>query len=236
MTEILEMFLEKIKEVFGNNLYSVILYGSRANGSGASEKADHNLLIIVNDLDFKNIKALNMSIPKWVRAGNNPPVIFAKNRFLKSADVFPVDFFEMKDRHEILFGADPFENLEIGWANLRHQVEFELRAKILKLTDGYMRYYSHPSKLKGLLRDSFSPLIVILRNVIRLFEKNPSHKKIELINKLGEITHTDSSVMLTLLKLKDGDRETKKLDAINTAEDYITFLEKVTDFVDSIEK
>jgi hypothetical protein len=234
MDEKLELFVDKIKEAFRENLLSIILYGSRANAEGLSGKADYNLLLIVKSLEFRELKALSVAMPKWLKAGNNPPAIFTRDRFLNSSDVFPMDFIEIKNRRELLFGEDPFEKMEISRAYLRHQVEFELRSKILRLTESYMRYFSDPGRMRELLASSFSPIIVILRNVARLCGQDPTQKKIEFIKIFAGVTKEDSGVLLKIMALKDGEREAKKLDSLQLAEEYLIFLEKIADFVDGI--
>src|SRR6056297_683308 len=106
----LEKFADKIKEHMGNNLESFVLYGSAATGETYRD-SDYNTLLIVKKLDLKNLKKASGTIKKWVRKGNPVPLIFTHDRILKSDDVFPLEFSDIKENHRVVRGKDVFKNI-----------------------------------------------------------------------------------------------------------------------------
>jgi len=60
-------------------------------------------------------------------------MIFTVSEFLSSDDVFPIEYLDMKDGHKLLYGRDFLSEINVSDANLRHECEFDLRSKLLKL-------------------------------------------------------------------------------------------------------
>ena len=58
--------------------------------------------------------------------------------FARSLDAFPVEFGEIIDTHETLFGDDPFAGLSVAPADLRRACEGQTRSLLLHLREDYM--------------------------------------------------------------------------------------------------
>lgn len=234
MNNILEKFVEKIKSTFGENLKSIILYGSKASGEDTRKYSDYNLLLILKEIKFSNLTLFNRRVKGWLKAGNPPPLLFTMARLEKSADVFPIEFLDIKDNHKLLYGEDPFLSLEIKNTYLRHQCESELKGKLLKLEQGYMISGGKGRLVRELLVNSLSSFLVIFRHLLRLFGKTPPLKKLESLELLAQGIGLDTSVFLTISKLKHGDKEAKKTDPNLLMEKYFQEIEKVVAVVDNL--
>ena len=133
MEEKLQAMVGKIKEAFGDQLKSVMLYGSKANGDIGGKCSDYNTLVDSNDASFVNQQKLAPLTADWIKAGSPPPQVFSARMFDKSNDVFPIEFLDMKAHHKVLYGDDPLQGVKVDMSNLRHQCEFELKGKLLAL-------------------------------------------------------------------------------------------------------
>jgi hypothetical protein len=71
-----------------------------------------------------------------------------------SADSFPIEFHDMKERRRVLYGLDVIAELKIDSKNYRRQVEHELRSKLLRLRQQGASKLSHPDGLLALCVDS----------------------------------------------------------------------------------
>ncbi|MCX8191154.1 MAG: nucleotidyltransferase domain-containing protein [Candidatus Aenigmarchaeota archaeon] len=125
---ILREFVEECKKRFGENLVSVVLFGSRVKGY-ASEFSDYDVLIIAKDLpDIKERLDLVSSIEDK---------IFEKYRIkissilLEPEEIFePINplLFGVLTGHKVLFGREKFnENLSKAkkWIDKMDPVYFE---------------------------------------------------------------------------------------------------------------
>ena len=57
----------------------------------------------------------------------------SEDEVYNSADCFPIEFHDMKERRRVLYGLDVIADLKFDMRNYRTQVEHELRSKLLRL-------------------------------------------------------------------------------------------------------
>ena len=105
---------------------------------------------------------------EWAERGNPPPLMFSEAEWHASADVFPIEYGDMRDSHVVLHGVDPFERLDIDWEHLRLQCEHELKSKQIKLREQYLLLSSEPAGLGALLTHSFPTFLTLFRAGLRL--------------------------------------------------------------------
>ncbi len=232
--DVLTKFVEQVKAVYGKNLLSIVLYGSRASGEETKKYSDYNLLIVLEEIKFSDLKLMTRAVKNWVRQGNPVPLFFTLSHLKTSADVFPIEFLDIKDKHKILFGDDLFLGLEIKNTYLRHECEFELKGKLLKLQQGYILSGNKPKLVRKLLIDSLSAVLVVFRHLLRLLGQTPPLKKIDSLELLAKLIGLDTSVFLSVHKIKNGDKEANKIAPDDLMEKYLQQIEKVVEIVDNL--
>ena len=235
MQKLLDKFVEDIKESYKENLKAIVLYGSKASSEDSKKYSDFNLLVVLNEIQFKDLKAMHKALIAWIKNGNQPPQLFTSERLKKSSDVFPIEFLDIKSNHKVLFGEDPFSELIINDTNLRHECEFELKGKLLKLRQGYMIFCGKDAKLREFLISTISTFLIVFRYVLQLTGEKPPLKRLEAMELLSKKIGFDHSPFLAIYNMKQGDKEAMKLDLDALTEQYLKEIEKVVDFVDNFE-
>lgn len=235
MQKILDTFVEDIRTAYKENLRSIILYGSKANSEDAKKYSDYNLMIVLNTLAFKDLNAMQKAIAPLVKLGNQPPQMFTLERLKRSTDVFPIEFLDIKSNHRVLHGEDPFTDLVIHDTNLRHECEFELKGKLLKLNQGFMMYSGKDAKLREFLISTISTFLIVFRYVLQLTGENTPVNRIDALGLLATKVGFDPAPFLAIHNMKHGDKDALKLDVEALAEKYMQEIEKVVDFVDAFE-
>jgi hypothetical protein len=233
MEKILEQFVDGLKEAYGTNIRSLVLYGSKASGEDTRAHSDYNILMILETVTFAHLK-MDGIMKKWVKQGNPPPLIFSRELFQSSTDIFPIEFLDMKDNHKILLGEDPFTDLKIDLKHLRHECEFELTGKLLKLRQAFMPVVGKQKRVRELLLASLSPVQVVLRHVLRLYNETPPAMKGEAPRTLSKYIDFEPAVFETVQRMKQGERDALRLDPETVMEEYLLQLEKVVAVVDQI--
>jgi hypothetical protein len=151
--------------------------------------------------------------------------LFLTQEYIKtSLDVFPVEFLDMKENYLLLFGKDVLAGLEIDLKNLRFQCEQELKSKLLMINQNYLRV-KDALLLKTLLLKSFSSVLHILRNLIRLKGGKPAYLKEDIIKQAGAYFKIDAVCFNNILALKSD-----KSAQLN----YVTLEKLLIDFTDEI--
>lgn len=229
-----EQLTEKLKTLCADNLQSVILYGSAAAGDYAAKGSDYNLLILMNDLHPSVLNRVVKPVSVWERAGNPPPLLFTCKRLAEAADVFPIELLDMRDARNVLFGDDVIQGLEISTANLRLQVERELRSALIQLRRSYLSVSGSPRRLAALLTGSLSGVLAVFRAALRLYESPVPSEKFQALEKLNAHVPVAVDCFRQINGMKTGTLKIKNLDTAKLFEEYLNSIETVVDAVDQL--
>src|SRR6185437_814024 len=129
----LDELVTQLKAAFGDDLTSVVLYGSAAGGEHNPKRSDQNVLVIVRKIPMSAARAIAASAKAWADAGNPPPLVMTADEWRGSADIFPMEYADILERHRVLYGNAPFDGLAVKQEDLRLQLEHEAMGKLLKL-------------------------------------------------------------------------------------------------------
>ncbi|MFA6028398.1 MAG: nucleotidyltransferase domain-containing protein [Elusimicrobiota bacterium] len=149
MKEKLEPVAAALREALKEDLAALVLYGSAARGKHA-EGSDVNLLVVLKDsaLDAVERAARVLAGEKTLKLR---PVFMTEEELARSGDVFPLEYRDILAGYDVLHGADPLKGLRVDTGNLRHQLEFELRSKLMRLRSEWPALRSDPKALKAAL-------------------------------------------------------------------------------------
>lgn len=170
-----------LRATHGENLASVVLYGSAAAGDHSEARSDYNLLIALERITPEDLRQAQAPMREWQRLGHPLPVYFTVGELRDSADVFPIEFHQMEKARVVLYGADPLSGLRISDAHLRHQTEYELRSKLIQLRRLYIPASVSVEKLANLMSESLSSFAALFRAVLLLINAEPPVSKIEAV-------------------------------------------------------
>src|SRR6195256_1477588 len=177
----LNRLVEDLRAAHGDNLASIVLYGSVAAGDQIETHSDHNLLIALNRIAADDLRLSEAAMRDWRGLGQPLPVYFTVEELKRAADVFPIEFLQMEKARRVLYGRDPFEFVEISQANLRHQTEYELRTKLIQLRRLYIPASTSVEKLSALMSDSLASFAALFRAVLILHDQEPPVGKPESV-------------------------------------------------------
>jgi predicted nucleotidyltransferase len=173
----LDKFVEELKAAWGDNLVSLVLYGSAAAGDFVEKKSDYNTLAVLRD---DSAGALRKAVPvvrRWAKSGHPAPVLFTSAKLAVSCDVFPLEFQDIRDKGRILAGEDVLGALDIERGDARRQLEHELSGKIQSLRRALLSG-ADPANLR---QGSLPAFLVLFRHVLRLLgEPAPASKSAAL--------------------------------------------------------
>jgi hypothetical protein len=223
---------QRIQDALQDKLQAVILYGSAAEGDFTGTHSDYNILVVTRQLGIAELDALAGPTHEWSRKGNPPPLLFTRERLEQSADVFPIELLDMQDAHTVLCGEDVIESIHVDTANLRLQIEHELRGKLITLRQAYLGTNAKPRRIINLMIDSLSSFLVLFRAALRLFQDNVPTKKMDALKILAEKIEFDTGVFETVDALKRGREKTNAVDASALFSRYLGTIEQVVDEVD----
>ncbi len=201
----LDRLVERLHEVHGSNLRAVVLYGSAASGEHVPKRSDYNVLVLVESLGLTELERESPVSDEWARTGNAPPLTLTVNEWARCADVFPMEYRDVLERHRVLFGTPPFEAVSVDRGHLRLQAEHEAMGKLIRLRQGVLDAASDARALEELLVASLSTFMAIARAVLRLHDRVPPSDYEALSRDVAQVAGFDAEPFVRVVQHRRGD-------------------------------
>ncbi|MGH9828826.1 MAG: hypothetical protein ACREDR_36860, partial [Blastocatellia bacterium] len=173
-------------------------------------------------------------LSKWHAAGNPIPSYFTLEEIDDASDVFPIEFLDMSERRKVLAGQDPFKSLEISTCNLRHQVEYELRRKLIRLRSLYMPASSNSDRLARLMSDSLESFSVVFRHVVGLLGGEVPDDKHLAAARICTLLKLDHSIFAQVERFGYEDAPMLEGETEHVFAAYLGLIARIIDSVDSL--
>lgn len=231
--EALDGLVSDLRSTHGDNLASVVLYGSAAAGDQVELRSDYNLLIALNRITPEDLRLAQAPMREWQRLGNPLPVYFTVEELSDAADVFPIEFHQMANARIVLFGRDPFEFVKLSDAHLRHQAEYELRSKLIQLRRLYIPASVSVEKLSDLMSDSLASFASLFRAVLMLNGEEPPIGKPECVRATAKLLRLDPKPFEQIFAMRaTGELPANDEEANELFGAYMSQIEQVVEAVD----
>lgn len=233
--ERVEPFATRIAAALGDNLVSLVLYGSAARGDHDRARSDVNLLLVLRDASPAALRPVGEAVAGWVKSGQPPPLIFSERGWRASADVFPIEVEDMRAAHRLLRGADPFAGLVTTRRDLRHELEREVRGKLLQLRTEYAAAEADGRALGDLLERSAPTFFVLFRALLRLHGAEPPADQAALVRQAADVAGFDAAAFDWVLA-RLAHHKTDRLAAYDRrGEAYVAAIERLAEHIDTLE-
>jgi len=157
-------FISRLRLASGENLESVILYGSAADGEFHPDFSNINLLCVLREASFSALVAIAPALEWWTKQKHHEPLVLTHEELETSIDVFSIELLDMQQRHHVLFGADVLSGLKIPMHLHRAQLEYELRAKLILLRERLLLSANDKKQLWDLMLRSLSTFTTLFRH------------------------------------------------------------------------
>ena len=235
--EALRELVDDLRKTHGDNLASVVLYGSAAAGDDDELRSDYNLLIALHRITPEDLRVAQPPMREWQRLGHPLPVYFTVEELSDAADVFPIEFHQMANARAVLYGQDPFEFVKLSQDNLRHQTEYELRSKLIQLRRLYIPASVSIEKLCDLMNDSLSSFAALFRAVLMLHGREAPVSKPDCVRATARLLKLDPVPFERIFEFRASDRRpASEKEANDLFGAYLFQIEQVVEAVDELEK
>jgi len=218
--------------VHGDNLESIVLYGPAVIDGQVDHDRPKKVLVVLGHIAPHDLNAAHDEAEWWRSEGNPVPLYFTSEEMSDSSDVFPIEFLDMSQARHVLYGRDPFNGLEIHTQNLRHQLEYELRAKLLRLRRLYIPVSQNANQLARLMAESLDDFAVLFRHVLLMLGKEGSFNRRECAMMLAETLQLDRRVIERIFEYSDDKDLWIESETNETFARYLVQIERVIETVD----
>lgn len=222
----------RLKTGAGNNLLSVILYGSAATGEFHEGHSDLNVLCIVQNLGREELSNLYAASAWWAKKGHPVPLFFTLHELQHSADLYAIELLDIVAAHQVLYGEDVTSTLHIPMDLHRLQVERELRNNTLRLRQHYLRYPHDSRKILELMTSSISSFAALFRHALIALGEKPAPSKRSVFDQLGSVLAFDPAPFHTIYEVREGTKRERDVDVQATFDAYLERISRVTEEID----
>jgi hypothetical protein len=202
----LESFRNEISDLYPE-LVALIAYGSAVSEHFRENHSDVNLLLVLPTVDAAVLARGAETLHRHWKRHRILPLIISEAELRASTDVFAVELLDIKEHHVCLKGADPFDSLVIAGTWLRHQCEYELRGKLLRLRQGYLECRGRERDLQTLVTQALGGVLPMGRALLRMAGERAPRERAELIAALARRYAFEPGPWLEVLELREGRRK-----------------------------
>jgi hypothetical protein len=234
MNEQFDELVTRLKSSLGDNLVSVIVFGSAIATPGSAKKTDYQLLLVANCFLAQDLRAMRPILNWWNGLGYAIPVLFTEHEFTDSLDVFPIEFRHMKRAYRLLYGQDLLADAEVSKTNLRWQTEHELRGKLLRLRSLYPSASATTGGLTRLMTESIVSFIRLIRPILELAGQEPPLARPDTIRRAGEVLRIETAPLQRILQLREEPKELSEIEAQDLFASYLVCLTQIIEAIDKM--
>ncbi|MEA2766839.1 MAG: hypothetical protein QOK07_3243 [Gemmatimonadaceae bacterium] len=228
----LDELVRQLQLAYADALRSVVLFGSAVAGEHRPNKSDYNVLVIVDGLPLDRLRAVAAVSKAWAEDGNPPPMTFTMREWKSSADIFPMEYADILERHRVLYGTLPVEGLSVKPPDLRLQVEHQTMGKLLQLRQAIMGAGGDSALQLEVLEKSLSTLMVIFRGIVRLHGQVPSQDYEALTSSVAERAGFSPDAFVRVIRHTRGTEKLPRDGASSTLEQYLAAMERLVAYLD----
>lgn len=234
--EAFNSLVSDLRASHGDNLASVVLYGSAVAGDQKELRGGYNLLVALKRITPEDLRQAQAPTREWQRLGHPLPVYLTIEELHNGSDVFPIEFSQIERARLVLYGEDPFATMNLSNANLRHQTEYELRTKLIQLRRRYIPASTSAEKLTDLMCGSLMDFARLFGAVLTLHGvAQPPVRKRDCVRAVCDKLRLDNAVFNRLFELR---AQGKKLSSEQEANElftvYLAQIERVIEAVDQL--
>jgi predicted nucleotidyltransferase len=232
--KLIDEFVERMRAAAGTNLVAAILYGSAAAGDHIPDYSDVNLLCVLGETSFARIEALAPAMEWWGKQKHRLPLLMSADEMRRSADIFSIEFLDMRRHYRLLWGEDVLKALEIPMRWHRAQVEYELREKTILLRQRLLMVAGNAAAKWELLLRSLPAFGTLFRHALIALGDAGAGSKREAAAALAGKLGIDASVFGELLDVRERKKERKSAKVDEVFARYLKLVEEVTAAVDKM--
>lgn len=228
----LSEFVSRITQAAGDNLESVLLYGSAAREQHDDTFSDVNVLCVLRQTGGPALDAVAPVASWWSNSlGHRPPMVVGLEELRSSADVFSIETLDLKQANRVLYGSDVMASIEVPTNLHRVQLEHELRTLVLRLRQHYLLAQADEKNLRLVLAKSVSTALTLLRHALLAADVPAEGDKRDIIAAAQKAFGIDTTSVGAALDL----REQRRVEmATNTL--YRAYMDCLAGVVEKIDR
>jgi predicted nucleotidyltransferase len=233
-TEIFPEFIADYKNLFGDDLVSIILYGSATGQDYRPGKSDINFMIVLSEQGIERLDQAFSSVKKWLKRKVAIPLFLTEGYVATSLDTFPIEYLNFQRNHTLVFGKDILKDLSFDPDFIRLQCEREIKGKLLILREAFLETAGKGRALRQVIGKSIPAFIALFEALLRLKGKDVPQEKRGIIRATAAVLDINGGVFERLLDIKEERGRWGDTEIMTLFKDYLREARKLSKQVDAL--
>jgi predicted nucleotidyltransferase len=227
VTEKARQVADDYRRVFGQEIVSVILYGSAMTADYVPGKSDLNLMIVLSEEGINRLHLAHDLVARWRKKRVGTPLFVTKTYIASSLDTFPIEFLNIKRNYLVLQGEDVLAGLSFNKEFVRMQCERELKGKLLLLRERYVETGGERRILRDLIVASLPTFIFVFKGLLYILGEEVPVTRSEAISLIARRFHLDEGLFRDLQGVGAGTLKLSKSEVHELFRRYLQAVRKL---------
>lgn len=233
--EIFQEFTSDYRAVFGDELVSIVLYGSGASPHYRHGKSDLNFMIVLGEKGIEALDRAFQAVKKWQKRGVAIPLILTEEYLDTSLDVYPIEYLNFRKHYIVVYGKDVLEGLRFDRGRLRLQCEREIKGKLLLLRHTFLGSGGSERVLRQAVIRSIPAFTAIFEALLYLKEETAPQERRERVRAVCKAFELDGGVFERLLDIREEKIRPPQDEMNRLFKDYLKAVRKLAELVDRMD-
>ncbi|MBW1740011.1 MAG: hypothetical protein JRJ42_02620 [Deltaproteobacteria bacterium] len=234
--EIFPSIVDDYKGLFGEDLVSVILYGSAVSADYVPGKSDINFMIVLSERGIDSLDQAFDLIAKWKKRNVATPLFLTEAYVRTSLDAFPIEYLNFQSSYKLVYGKDILKDLTFDRTFLRLQCEREVKGKLLLLREAFLDSQGKGKYLQQVIAQSLRAFVAIFNGLLYLKGKALSRHRREVIRRGCEAFELDRGLFEKLVDITEKKIKPTSSEVAKLFQAYIREMQKLWKLVDRLDK
>jgi predicted nucleotidyltransferase len=230
----LQELVRRLEAVLGDDLCSVVLYGSAARDEYHEKHSDLNVLCVLRHVGLPEMERLGEPLRWWLKSGQTAPLFLSAEEIRDAADVFPIEFLDIRAAYRVLYGEDLVAVIDVSTANHRRQLEHELRSRLLRLRKRFLETQHDSKALAALMLDALPTFATLFRHALLAAGFEAPLRKAEIFQAMAQRFGIGPQPFEALLEVRSGARRPDFTAVRAWFDSYLAVVTRVAEKVDEL--
>lgn len=122
-----------LEAALGDSLAALVVFGSAVRGGFQEGTSDIDVVLVLADTSLAKLKAAGGPLTLARHRGRVEAIILKTTDVDRASDVFPLFYDDIRQRHVLLAGRDPFVDLQISDQHRLLRIQQELREARIRM-------------------------------------------------------------------------------------------------------
>jgi len=232
--EIFHGIIADYKEIFGDDLVGIVLYGSATGQEYRPGKSDINFMVFLSEDGIERLDLAFTVVRKWRKQNVAIPLFLTESYVNESLDVFPVEYLNFQKNHVPVFGKNILSNLTFDTECIRLQCEREIKGKLLLLREAYLESAGKGRALNKIVSHSIGAFIAVFEALLYLRGKDIPKEKRKVIRDAALEFGMNTTILEEVLDVKEDKAGTGSTEPGILFKQYLKEIRKLSKLVDAL--